>query len=61
MVTVIGVWLIGTVGGAVAAANTEGAHPQLHTAMKPNDINARSMRRRIDLESFMVFFQLKQG
>jgi hypothetical protein len=60
MVTVIGVWLIGTVGAAVAP-NTEGAHPQLHAAAKPNDINARSMQRRIDLERLMVFSQLKKG
>jgi hypothetical protein len=60
MVTVIGVWLIGTVGAAVAA-NTVGAHPQLHAAAKPNDINARSMQRRIDLERLMVFSRLKKA
>jgi hypothetical protein len=60
MVTVIGVWLIGTVGAAVAA-NTGGAHPQLHAAAKPNDMNARSMRRRIELERLMVFSQLKKA
>jgi hypothetical protein len=43
-VTVIGVWLIGTVGAAVAA-NTGGAHPQLQAATRPDDINARPMRR----------------
>src|SRR5450759_2940495 len=41
MVTVIGVWLIGSVG---AAARTGGAHAQLHTMVNAVQANARRRR-----------------